>query len=74
MAGLDGQYAGIGGEPVPVPLTVNNGKEFSNHESVVATLQINVYFADPYSAWQREHQWLDSPLCAKRKRYSSYHE
>ena len=51
MAGLDGQYAGIGSEPVPVPLTVNNGKEFSNHESVVATLQINVYFADPYSAW-----------------------
>ena len=34
-------------------LTVDNGKEFSNHESVAATLQIKVYFADPYSAWQR---------------------
>ncbi len=33
-------------------LTVDNGKEFSNHESVAATLQIKVYFADPYSAWQ----------------------
>jgi len=30
-----------------------NGKEFSNHESVAETLQISVYFADPYSAWQR---------------------
>ena len=34
-------------------LTVDNGKEFSNHESVAATLQIKVYFADLYSAWQR---------------------
>ncbi|MCJ7693118.1 MAG: IS30 family transposase, partial [Sedimentisphaerales bacterium] len=34
-------------------LTVDNGKEFSNHESVAETLQISVYFADPYSAWQR---------------------
>ena len=34
-------------------LTVDNGKEFSNHENVAATLQLKVYFADPYSAWQR---------------------
>jgi len=34
-------------------LTVDNGKEFASHESVAATLQIKVYFADPYSAWQR---------------------
>ena len=34
-------------------LTVDNGKEFANHESVADTLQIKVYFADPYSAWQR---------------------
>ena len=34
-------------------LTVDNGKEFANHESVAETLQIKVYFADPYSAWQR---------------------
>jgi IS30 family transposase len=34
-------------------LTVDNGKEFASHESVAETLQINVYFADPYSAWQR---------------------
>jgi len=30
-----------------------NGKEFASHESVAETLQIKVYFADPYSAWQR---------------------
>jgi len=34
-------------------LTVDNGKEFSNHETIAAMLQIRVYFADPYSAWQR---------------------
>ena len=34
-------------------LTVDNGKEFSNHENVASKLQIKVYFADPYSAWQR---------------------
>ena len=34
-------------------LTVDNGKEFSSHENVASRLQIKVYFADPYSAWQR---------------------
>lgn len=34
-------------------LTVDNGKEFSSHENVASKLQIKVYFADPYSAWQR---------------------
>ena len=34
-------------------LTVDNGKEFACHETVARALQIQVYFADPYSAWQR---------------------
>ncbi|MBC8481341.1 MAG: IS30 family transposase [Planctomycetes bacterium] len=34
-------------------LTVDNGKEFASHESVADALRIKVYFADPYSAWQR---------------------
>ena len=34
-------------------LTVDNGKEFASHESVAGALRIRVYFADPYSAWQR---------------------
>ena len=34
-------------------LTVDNGKEFASHESIADALQIKVYFADPYSAWQR---------------------
>ncbi len=34
-------------------LTVDNGKEFANHESIAETLRIRVYFADPYSSWQR---------------------
>ena len=34
-------------------LTVDNGKEFASHESVADALRIKVFFADPYSAWQR---------------------
>ena len=34
-------------------LTVDNGKEFASHESVAETLRIKLFFADPYSAWQR---------------------
>ena len=34
-------------------LTVDNGKEFAGHETIAGALQMGVYFADPYSAWQR---------------------
>ena len=34
-------------------LTVDNGKEFAGHETIARRLGIGVYFADPYSAWQR---------------------
>jgi len=30
-----------------------DGEEFASHESVADALQIKVYFADPYVAWQR---------------------
>jgi IS30 family transposase len=34
-------------------LTVDNGKEFTEHQAVAKALKAKVYFADPYSAWQR---------------------
>jgi IS30 family transposase len=34
-------------------ITADNGKEFSYHEEVATTLDINFYFCDPYSSWQR---------------------
>jgi len=34
-------------------LTVDNGKEFSQFKVFEAKTQLKVYFADPYSAWQR---------------------
>ena len=34
-------------------LTADNGKEFAEHQTIAASLQADVYFADPYSAWQR---------------------
>ena len=43
-------------KPLPRPnhtLTVDNGKEFADHETVAQSLKIKVYFADPYSSWQR---------------------
>lgn len=34
-------------------LTLDNGKEFSGHEHIAKKSRCNVYFADPYSSWQR---------------------
>ena len=34
-------------------LTVDNGKEFSHFKELEANTGLSVYFADPYSAWQR---------------------
>lgn len=34
-------------------LTMDNGKEFSGHETVSAILQTKVYFAHPYASWER---------------------
>lgn len=34
-------------------ITVDNGKEFAGHETVSAVLDTQVYFAHPYSSWER---------------------
>ena len=34
-------------------LTLDNGKEFADHAEVTQKLGTEVYFADPYSSWQR---------------------
>jgi len=34
-------------------ITADNGKEFAYHEQISEALDAQVYFADPYSAWQR---------------------
>jgi transposase, IS30 family len=34
-------------------LTFDNGKEFAQHEVIASALQANVYFANPYSSWER---------------------
>ncbi len=36
-----------------ITLTLDNGKEFSAFKKVEETLNIDVYFADPYCSWQR---------------------
>lgn len=33
--------------------TFDNGKEFAEHEKLSRRTGVNVYFADPYCAWQR---------------------
>jgi len=33
--------------------TVDRGKEFACYANVETTHGVNVYFADPYSSWQR---------------------
>jgi len=34
-------------------ITADNGKEFAHHEKMTKALGAPVYFADPYSSWQR---------------------
>lgn len=34
-------------------ITADNGKEFTNHKEVAKSLNVDYYFADPYSSWQR---------------------
>jgi IS30 family transposase len=34
-------------------ITADNGKEFADHERIAHDLRTNVYFAHPYSSWER---------------------
>lgn len=34
-------------------LTLDNGSEFTNHQEVSKKAGVSIYFADPYSSWQR---------------------
>jgi len=34
-------------------ITADNGKEFADHERIAYDLRTNVYFAHPYSSWER---------------------
>jgi IS30 family transposase len=34
-------------------LTVDNGKEFADHQAIDQTLGIKTFFADPYCSWLR---------------------
>jgi IS30 family transposase len=34
-------------------ITFDNGKEFSEHEKIAAKLNAQIYFAHPYSSWER---------------------
>ena len=34
-------------------MTLDNGKEFSEHEQLAEDLELDVYFARPYASWQR---------------------
>jgi IS30 family transposase len=36
-----------------ITITADNGKEFAGHEKIKAALDADVYFAHPYSSWER---------------------
>ena len=40
-------------KPILKTITSDNGKEFSLHDVISKELEIDFYFADPYSSWQR---------------------
>lgn len=46
----------------PKTITADNGKEFSQHKYAAQVLEIDWYFADPYSTWQRNTNENNSGL------------
>jgi IS30 family transposase len=43
-------------KPLPIrtqTITADNGKEFADHERIARDLRADVYFAHPYSSWER---------------------
>ena len=40
-------------EQISHTITLDNGKEFSAHEEVAKFLNLTIYFAHPYSSWER---------------------
>jgi IS30 family transposase len=34
-------------------ITLDNGKEFAEHEQLAEALDLDIYFAKPYASWQR---------------------
>ena len=44
-------------------LTVDNGKEFADHQAIDQALGIQTYFADPYCSWQRGSNTRTSTVC-----------
>ena len=34
-------------------MTLDNGKEFAEHEQLAEDLGLDIYFAKPYASWQR---------------------
>ena len=42
----------LAGLPVHT-ITCDNGKEFADHEKIATELQTDVFFAHPYSSWER---------------------
>lgn len=56
-------------------LTVDNGKEFAGHADITKNIATKVYFADPYSSWQRglneQVNGLVRQYFPKRKKFST---
>ncbi len=36
-----------------ITITYDNGLEFSEHQNITQSLSVNIYFAHPYSSWER---------------------
>ena len=40
-------------KPLAYTLTLDNGKEFAEHERMAAALDMEIFFANPYCSWER---------------------
>jgi IS30 family transposase len=59
-------------------LTVDRGTEFATYGSVTKTLRVKLYYADPYSSWQRGsieyHNGLLREICPKETDFTTVPE
>lgn len=44
-------------------MTFGNGKEFAEHKTIAAELDVDVYFAHPYHSWERGLNENNNELC-----------
>ncbi len=47
-------------------ITADNGREFAGHQEIAEALDADLYFAHPYSSWERGANENAKAICEER--------